>query len=48
MTGLPSIPPWVEEFRVRCAARAAAAAAGDEAVLNADERAKEAAERASV
>jgi low affinity Fe/Cu permease len=37
----------VEEFRVRCAARAAAASAGDRAVLKADRKAKDAAERAS-
>ena len=34
----------VEEFRVKCADRAAAAAAGDQAVLQADKEAKAAAE----
>ncbi|HEY6521819.1 MAG TPA: low affinity iron permease family protein [Roseiarcus sp.] len=36
----------VEEFRSRCAARAAAATAGDKAVVRADKVAKDAAERA--
>jgi low affinity Fe/Cu permease len=37
----------VDEFRKRCAARAAAAAAGDKAVIRADKKARKAAESAS-
>jgi low affinity Fe/Cu permease len=37
----------VEEFRARCAERAAAATAGDKVVLPADERATKAADRAN-
>ena len=37
----------VDEFRKRCAARAAAAAAGDKAVIRADRKARKAAESAS-
>jgi low affinity Fe/Cu permease len=36
----------VDAFRVRCAERAAAASAGDEAVVRADKKAQEAADRA--
>ena len=37
----------VEEFRTKCAARAAAATAGDKAVIRADKAARDAAERAT-
>jgi low affinity Fe/Cu permease len=37
----------VEEFRVKCAERAAAAAAGDKAVIRADKEARTAADRAN-
>ena len=37
----------VEEFRVKCAERAAASAAGDKAVIRADKKARKAAEQAT-